>query len=110
MSNGDLGSYLFHQGTNFRAYEYLGCSLEMKDGKYEYTFRTWAPNAKSVGLVSDFSGWYRAVPFSRVTDNGIWELKYLSDVSLELQPYKFRVRSKKGSHDKGDPYARFSRG
>ena len=82
----------------------------MKDGKYEYTFRTWAPNAKAVGLVSDFSGWRTAVPFSRVTDKGIWELKYVSDVSLELQPYKFRIKSKKGSQDKGDPYARFSRG
>ncbi len=110
MSYTDLGSYYFHQGTNFRAYEYLGCSLSIKDGKYEYTFRTWAPNAKSVGLVSGFSGWTRAVPFSRVTDNGIWELKYLSDISLELQPYKFRIKSRKGTHDKGDPYARFSRG
>ncbi len=110
MSSTDLGSYYFHQGTNFRAYEYLGCSLQMKDGKYEYTFRTWAPAAKSVGLISDFSGWHRAVPFSRLTDNGIWELKYLSDVSLELQPYKFRIKSRKGTHDKGDPYARFSRG
>lgn len=110
MSNTELGSYYFHQGTNFRAYEYLGCSLSMKDGKYEYTFRTWAPNAKSVGLISDFSGWHRAVPFSRVTDNGIWELKYLSDRSLELSPYKFRIKSRKGTHDKGDPYARFSRG
>ncbi len=110
MSNTDLGSYLFHQGTNYRAYEYLGCSLLMKDGKYEYTFRTWAPNAKAVGLVSDFSGWNHAVPFSRVTDKGIWELKYLSDVSLELQPYKFRIKSRKGNQDKGDPYARFSRG
>ncbi len=110
MSYTDLGSYYFHQGTNFRAYEYLGCSLSIKDGKYEYTFRTWAPNAKSVGLVSSFSGWTRAVPFSRVTDNGIWELKYLSDISLELQPYKFRIKSRKGTHDKGDPYARFSRG
>ena len=110
MSNTDIGSYLFHQGTNFRAYEFLGCSLLIKDGKYEYTFRTWAPNARSVGLVSDFSGWTYAVPFSRVTDKGIWELKYLSDVSLELQPYKFRIESKKGYQDKGDPYARFSRG
>ena len=109
MSNIDLDSYLFHQGTNYRAYDFLGCSLLVKDGKYEYTFRTWAPNAKSVGLVSDFSGWTFAVPFSRVTDNGIWELKYLSDHSLELQPYKFRIESASGYHDKGDPYARFSR-
>jgi len=110
MSNTDIGSYLFHQGTNYHSYEFLGCSLNMVDGKYEYTFRTWAPNAKSVGLVSDFSGWNKSVPFSRLTDNGIWELKYLSDHSLELQPYKFRIRGKNGTHDKGDPYARFCRG
>ena len=110
MSNTDIGSYLFHQGTNYRAYEFLGCSLLMKDGKYEYTFRTWAPNAKSVGLVSDFTGWTYAVPFSRVTDKGIWELKYLSEYSLEMHPYKFRIESHKGYQDKGDPYARFSRG
>ena len=110
MSGTDLGSYLFHQGTNFRAYEYLGCSLLIKDGKYEYTFRTWAPNAKSVGLVSEFTGWHKAVPFSRITDNGIWELKYISDKSLELMPYKFRIEGKNGTHDKGDPYARFCRG
>ena len=110
MSGTDLGSYLFHQGTNFRAYEYLGCSLLIKDGKYEYTFRTWAPNAKSVGLVSEFTGWHKAVPFSRITDNGIWELKYISDKSLELMPYKFRIEGNNGTHDKGDPYARFCRG
>ncbi len=109
MSNIDLDSYLFHQGTNYRAYEFLGCSLSKKNGKYEYTFRTWAPGAKSVGLVSDFSGWTYAVPFSRVTENGIWELTYSSEESLELQPYKFRIESHKGFVDKGDPYARFSR-
>ena len=110
MSNTDFGSYLFHQGTNYHSYEFLGCMLEMVDGKYQYIFRTWAPNAFSVGLVSDFSGWGEAVPFSRITDNGIWELKYICDHSLELQPYKFRIVGKNGTHDKGDPYARFSRG
>ena len=110
MSTVEFNSYLFHQGTNYHAYEFLGCSMEMKDGMYEYTFRTWAPNAHSVGLVSDFSGWDYAVPFTRVTGNGIWELIYFSDVSLELQPYKFRICSSAGVHDKGDPYARFSRG
>ena len=110
MSNTDFGSYLFHQGTNYHSYEFLGCMLEMVDGKYQYIFRTWAPNASSVGLVSDFSGWEEAVPFSRITDNGIWELKYICDHSLELQPYKFRIVGKNGTHDKGDPYARFSRG
>ena len=110
MSGKDLNAYLFHQGTNYHAYDFLGCSVVKNGGMYEYTFRTWAPNANSVGLVSDFSGWDYAVPFTRSTDNGIWELKYFSEESLELQPYKFRITSRSGVHDKGDPYARFSRG
>ena len=110
MSSKDLNAYLFHQGTNYHAYDFLGCSVVKKDGMYEYTFRTWAPNAYSVGLVSDFSGWDYAVPFSKSTDNGIWELKYFSEESLELNPSKFRITSRSGVHDKGDPYARFSRG
>ena len=43
-----LADYYFHEGTNFNAYEYLGCILTKLDGKYVYTFRTWAPNAKKV--------------------------------------------------------------
>ena len=104
-----LANYLFHQGTNFYAYDYLGCNLQRIGGKYIYTFRTWAPNADSVGLVSDFVGWEDALPFSKVTDNGIWELVYESARSLEKEPYKYRIVSSSGVHDKGDPYARFSR-
>ena len=110
MNKNDLGAYLFHQGTNYRAYEYLGCTSSIEDGKYTYTFRTWAPNARAVGLVSDFSGWSSVIPFDRITENGIWELVYHSDKSLVGMPYKFRIESHSGIHDKGDPYAAFSRG
>lgn len=110
MEKNNLAGYLFHQGTNFYAYEYLGCSVSVADGKYVYTFRTWAPNAHSVALVSDFCGWDVGIPLARITDNGIWELVYTSDVSLEKTPYKYRITSKSGVCDKGDPYAAFSRG
>ncbi len=106
----EKASYYFHQGTNFYAYEYLGVSLESLPGKYEYTFRVWAPGADSVGLISDFSGWQAAVPFVRVTEKGVWELKIDSDSSLEGKSYKYRISSNGVTHDKGDPYARYSRG
>ena len=110
MKKSDLAGYLFHQGTNFYAYQYLGCSLKIIDGKYEYTFRTWAPNASGVALVSDFCGWDTGIEMSRITDNGIWQLVYTSDRSLFKMPYKYRIRTASGVHDKGDPYAAFSRG
>ncbi len=106
----DLGAYYFHEGTNFHTYEYLGCQLKVKRGIYNYTFRTWAPNAISVGLISEFSGWDREIPFTRISDKGVWELVYSSDCSLEKKAYKFKIASNAGVVNKGDPYAKFSRG
>ena len=105
-----LDAYYFHQGTNYESYKFLGCNLEDDVGKFLYSFRTWAPNAVSVDLISDFSGWDKPIPMKRITDNGVWELIYESDVSLEKKAYKFRITSSSGVVNKGDPYARFSRG
>ena len=110
MSETNLASFYFHQGTNYSTYEYLGCNLEMKDGKYHYTFRTWAPRAEGVCLVSEFSGWDSPIVMHRVTANGIFECEYISDYSLERKAYKFRIYSGGRCFDKGDPYARFSKG
>lgn len=106
----NLPAYYFHQGTNFRSYEHLGCSLEITNGKFVYTFRTWAPKAQSVSLVSDFTDWNYGISFEKITNGGIWECVFISDKSLEKEPYKFRITSDKGIFLKGDPYARFSRG
>ncbi len=108
--SGDQAGYYFHQGTNYRSYEYLGCNMVRRGPKFRYIFRTWAPNATSVALVSDFSGWDSPIAMERITSNGVWEVCYDSGVSLEKCAYKFRITSKNGVCDKGDPYARFSRG
>lgn len=112
MMNNNDAAYYFHQGTSSTAYDYLGCNFlgRLSDGKYKYVFRTWAPNAIAVGLISDFSGWDTPVPFKRVTVGGVWELEYVSPLSLHKMPYKFRIASDGGVYDKADPYARFSRG
>ena len=110
MIDNNLAMYYFHQGTNFLSYEYLGCNRFSEDGKYVYSFRTWAPNAASVGLISDFTGWDNPIPLTRITDGGIWELYYTTDVPIEKAAYKFRITTKHGVVNKGDPYARFSRG
>ena len=110
MENFELAKFLFHQGTNFKSYEYLGVSLKKSRGKYVYTFRTWAPNAYSVALIGDFVSWEEGIAFEKITDGGIWELNYLSEVSLEGRLYKFLLESAKGKLKKGDPYARYSRG
>ncbi len=110
MSDAGLAGYYFHQGTNYYAYEYLGCSLKKVGCKYHYTFRTWAPNANAVGLISEFTDWVEPIMLTRVTERGVWELQYTSDVSLEKKAYKYRIYSNSGVVNKGDPYAQFSRG
>ena len=108
--NTSLDSYYFHQGTNYEAYKFMGCNLEVVDGIFRYSFRTWAPNAHGVALISDFGGWDKPLQLTRVTSSGVWELIYESETSLEKKAYKFRITSASGVVDKGDPYARFSRG
>ena len=111
MDNKDnLADFYFHQGTNFTAYKYLGCNLEYKGEKYLYTFRVWAKNADSVGVISDFFGWDNPKLMKKITDGGIWELIYSTDSSIEGQAYKFRIKNGDNTYDKGDPYARRSKG
>ena len=110
MVSDNLASYYFHQGTNFCSYEYLGCNSYEENGKIIYTFRTWAPHAQKVELISDIYGWTSPYPLTKVTEGGVWECKIVSEVSLEKKAYKFRITSGGRIFDKGDPYARFSRG
>ena len=69
----DLAAFYFHQGTNNRAYEYLGCHHHVENGMNVYTFRTWAPNADSVEVVGDFNGWKPTSKMRRITDMGVYE-------------------------------------
>ena len=105
-----LDAFLFHQGTHFRAYSYLGCSVKKSSQGYVYTFRTWAPGAEYISVVGDFSDWQNGLPMSRITDGGIWELSFFSEISYIGSAYKLRIASPSGIHFKGDPYARASKG
>ena len=97
--------YLFHQGTNFHAYELLGChERSARRGRYEYVFRVWAPNADSAALVGDFCSWDKGIPMVRISQ-GIWECVFVSKSRLRGSFYKFRIERGGISHLKSDPYA-----
>ena len=99
----DLPAYLFHQGTNYRSYEFLGCHFDAASGAA--VFRVWAPGARSVHLVGDFNGWDAgAAPMSRITDGGIWEIS--PGGVQKWHRYKYAVTSASGHHFmKADPFA-----
>ena len=98
----DAAEYFFHQGTNYRAYEYMGSHVT-KNG--ERVFRVWAKNAVSVSLVGDFCTWDDGVPMTKVTDGGVWECTLSADCVKVGQKYKYKIRTADGKRlYKSDPY------
>ena len=58
MSNLDsYATYLFHEGTNYQAYKLLAPSKAFENGVEGWSFKVWAPNAKSVSVIGDFNYW-----------------------------------------------------
>ena len=48
----NVALYFFNQGKNIKSYEYLG-SHKAEGEKNLYSFRVWAPHAKSVSIRPD---------------------------------------------------------
>lgn len=93
--------YLFHEGSNARAYAYFGAH-KTEDG---VCFRVWAPRAVSVSVVGDFNDWdCAAAPMQPVPQSGgVWELT-LSNIK-QYDAYKYNIVSQSGrSFMKSDPY------
>ncbi|WP_068677512.1 1,4-alpha-glucan branching protein GlgB [Oceanobacillus sp. Castelsardo] len=100
--------YLFHQGTNYRSQDFLGCHVIEWEGKQGFRFVVWAPNAKEISVVGDFNDWNgESHSLERLNNEGIW-IGFFTDVE-ENQAYKYRIISSSGEiRMKADPYARKS--
>ena len=97
----DLAPYLFHQGTNYRTYHYLGAHHTGD----RWVFRVWAPNADSVSVVGDFNDWNtEALRMRRITDGGVWEADCPAAAAQAGQNYKFFLRNGEKELYKADPY------
>ena len=103
LSEFDL--FLFHQGTNFRAYEMLGAHVMEQNGKKGVRFTVWAPHAKEVSVVGDFNNWdTRVNKMSKLGDGEIWNL-FIPGVGAGTV-YKYAILPQhEGPHImKADPY------
>ena len=102
--NCELPLYLFHQGTNYAAYDYMGAHFSHVDGKDGVIFRVWAPRADRVSLVGDFNGWdINKTPMTRISDGGVYEI-FVSGLK-EFDSYKYAVSHGGKTVLKADPYA-----
>ncbi len=108
MKTSDLGEYdlyLFHQGTNFHAYEMLGAHFVERDGKKGVRFAVWAKNAKSVSVVGDFNNWdTRVNKMLRLSDGETWEI-FIEGLK-QGDTYKYAIEPQWGGPHilKADPY------
>ena len=102
LSEFDL--FLFHQGTNYRAYEMLGAHIMTQDGQKGVRFTVWAPHAKEVSVVGDFNNWDgRRHQMRRLKDGGIFEI-FIPGVK-EGAVYKYELKLKGDIIKfKADPY------
>lgn len=93
--------YIFHQGKNYKAYEFFGCHRIKGD---TFAFRVWAPHAKQVSVSGDFNGWDNEANVMKEISDGIYEVK-IDNVKI-YDCYKYAIETKNGDIImKADPYA-----
>ena len=106
----DFDVNLFKAGKHYRLYHHFGSHPVTVDGKEGVYFAVWAPNAKSVSVVSNFNYWNReedAVLNPRWDSSGIWEGFLPACKKGEL--YKYSIQTQAGNWlEKADPYACFA--
>ena len=101
-SSTDLYSMIdsFLDGSSTKAYELLGCHKDSGG----YTFRVWAPHAKSVSVVGDFNSWDKSAPKMRHLKGGVWE-GFVENAKV-YDNYQYYIEAANGEFlYKTDPYS-----
>lgn len=99
-----LDSYLFHEGTNYQTYKNMGAHLRRENGVNGVRFTLWAPNARTVAVLTMKTDWDEAKGQMHKDENGIWELFIPGIKAGDI--YRFVVEGADGiKRHKGDPYA-----
>ena len=97
--------YLFHEGTQTRAYAVFGAHPAEQDGRQGTRFSVWAPHAENIWIEGDFNDWcgngYR---MERVGGSGVWALFAPGVTAGSL--YKYAIQHPSGEiRVKADPFA-----
>ena len=97
---------LFHEGKHYEAYGFMGAHVISEKRKKGVRFTTWAPRAKNVYVVGDFSNFEikEEYKMEKISDAGIWSIFVEGIKSGEK--YKYSIENIYGHHNyKADPYA-----
>jgi 1,4-alpha-glucan branching enzyme len=104
LTNDDL--FLFNEGSHYRLYEKLGSHPMIVDGVEGTYFAVWAPNAKQVSVMGEFSGWDKSrCPLRPNGQSGIWE-GFIPGVSKgAIYKYYLVCHGRGYRVEKADPFA-----
>lgn len=90
--------------TGDTMYRWLGAHLEQRDGVPGVRFSVWAPNARSVSVITDANGWAAGRDRLEGNDSGHWS-GFVSGVPAGTR-YKYAVETASGTVlEKCDPVA-----
>lgn len=102
-SLGEVDLHLIGEGRHERLWTALGARPRPGGG---VAFAVWAPNARSVRVVGDFTGWgaHEGWPMRSLGGSGVWEI--VVPEAMPGQRYKYRILGQDGTwRDKADPLA-----
>ncbi|MGC5286493.1 1,4-alpha-glucan branching protein GlgB [Micromonospora sp. DT231] len=102
---GELDLHLIREGRHERLWDALGARV-FDEG---VAFGVWAPNARGVRVVGDFTGWAPddGWPMRSLGSSGVWEL-FVPNARVGAR-YKYRVLGADGQwRDKADPLAAYA--
>lgn len=96
----------FHDGTECRAWEWMGAHRAVKDGQEGVQFCLWAPHAADVSVIYEKNGWLRELsPMTRMAEDPAFWTCFLTDIE-RYDCYKYSIRTNDGQvFDKSDPFA-----
>ena len=94
----------FSDGSADHAYRVLGAHPDQRDGMSGYTFRVWAPTARSVAVMGNFNRWDPESHPMELISSGIWE-RFIPGLD-RYEIYKYAIHTQDGRMlAKADPYA-----
>ena len=101
--------YLFHEGRNYNAYNFMGAHFTSENRKRGVRFTIWAPRANNIFLVGDFSNWETKEEnkLERINETGLWSI-FIPRLKEGIK-YKYYIEQEEGKAVlKADPYGIYS--
>ncbi len=105
----DYDIHLFHQGTHYECYKFMGAHHGKENRRLGVRFTVWAPKALDVRVVGEFNQWESREEYSlkKINNSGLWTL-FIPGLKGNFI-YKYEITQKSGKKVlKSDPYAIYS--